>query len=51
MEEGGAYFASARIPVGARDPRTTYVLGYSIEVTGPGGRRDRVARQLRLRFV
>lgn len=49
--EAGAYFASARIPVGARDPRTTYVLGYVVEVTGPGGRRDRAARQIRLRFV
>ncbi|MCC6832630.1 MAG: hypothetical protein IT200_14905 [Thermoleophilia bacterium] len=49
--ESGEYFASARLPVGARDPRTTYVLGYVVQVTGAGGARARAARSVRLRFV
>ncbi|MFN8123396.1 MAG: hypothetical protein U0237_13290 [Thermoleophilia bacterium] len=49
--ESGEYFASARIPVGARDPRTTYVLGYVVQVTAPDGTRARAARSVRLRFV
>lgn len=49
--ESGEYFASARIPVGPRDPRTTYVLGYVVQVTGADGARARAARSLRLRFV
>jgi hypothetical protein len=49
--ESGMYFASARIPVGARDPRTTYVLGYVVQVTRRDGRTARAARGIRLRFV
>jgi hypothetical protein len=50
IEEPGRYFATSRIPVGRRDPRTVYVLRYAVAVRG---RDDRALarRVVRLRFV
>lgn len=38
FDEPGRYFATSRIPVGTRDPRGRYVLVYTIDVSGGGGR-------------
>jgi hypothetical protein len=50
VDESGKYFASARIPIGATDPRATYVLRYEVRVRGAGSSRDRAVRILRLPF-
>jgi hypothetical protein len=50
VDEPGRYFASARIPIGANDPRADYVLRYEIRVRGSSGARDTVTRTLRLPF-
>lgn len=50
VDEPGKYFASARIPIGAGDPRADYVLRYEVRVRGSGNARDRAVRTLRLPF-
>lgn len=50
VDEPGKYFASARIPIGASDPRAVYVLRYEVRVRGAGSARDRAVRTLRLPF-
>jgi hypothetical protein len=50
VDESGKYFASARIPIGATDPRAVYVLRYEVRVRGGGAARDRAERTLRLPF-
>ena len=50
VDEPGKYFASARIPIGATDPRAVYVLRYEVRLRGAGSARDRSARTLRLPF-
>jgi hypothetical protein len=50
FDEPGRYFATSRIPVGRRDPRTVYVLRYTVTVRA-GASRATARRVLRLRFV
>lgn len=49
VDEPGLYFATTRIPVGAGDPRTTYVLRYAVTVRGRSAR-DTAVRVVRLPF-